>query len=166
MIAPATRTVLVGCLGLVLSLCAPAGAGASGQWRWPATGSHRVVNPYRPPAHDWLPGHRGVDLGVGSSRVVYAVGVGRVSFVGQIAQRSVIVIAHAGNLRTTYEPVTATVRLGQRVAAGQRIGMLQRNGSHCRPSCLHLGLKRGTTYLNPLLLFAPTRARLLPHLGH
>ena len=98
--------------------------------------------------------------------MVYAVGVGRVSFVGQIAQRSVIVIAHAGNLRTTYEPVTATVRLGQRVAAGQRIGMLQRNGSHCRPSCLHLGLKRGTTYLNPLLLFAPTRARLLPHLGH
>ncbi len=166
MIAPATRTVLVGCLGLVLSLCAPAGAGASGQWRWPVAGSHRVVHPYQPPAHDWLPGHRGVDLGVGSSRVVYAVGVGRVSFVGQIAQRSVIVIAHAGNLRTTYEPVTATVRLGQRVAAGQRIGMLQRNGSHCRPSCLHLGLKRGTTYLNPLLLFAPTRARLLPHLGH
>lgn len=165
MIAPATRTVLVGCLGLVLSLCAPAGAGASGQWRWPVAGSHRVVHPYQPPAHDWLPGHRGVDLGVGSSRVVYAVGVGRVSFVGQIAQRSVIVIAHAGNLRTTYEPVTATVRLGQRVAAGQRIGMLQRNGSHCRPSCLHLGLKRGTTYLNPLLLFAPTRARLLPHLG-
>ena len=166
MIAPATRTVLVGCLGFVLSLCAPAGAGASGQWRWPVAGSHRVVHPYQPPAHDWLPGHRGVDLGVGSSRVVYAVGVGRVSFVGQIAQRSVIVIAHAGNLRTTYEPVTATVRLGQRVAAGQRIGMLQRNGSHCRPSCLHLGLKRGTTYLNPLLLFAPTRARLLPHLGH
>ena len=166
MIAPATRTVLVGCLGLVLSLCAPAGAGASGQWRWPVAGSHRVVHPYQPPVHDWLPGHRGVDLGVGSSRVVYAVGVGRVSFVGQIAQRSVIVIAHAGNLRTTYEPVTATVRLGQRVAAGQRIGMLQRNGSHCRPSCLHLGLKRGTTYLNPLLLFAPTRARLLPHLGH
>ena len=166
MIAPATRTVLVGCLGLVLSLCAPAGAGASGQWRWPVAGSHRVVHPYQPPAHDWLPGHRGVDLGVGSSRVVYAVGVGRVSFIGQIAQRSVIVIAHAGNLRTTYEPVTATVRLGQRVAAGQRIGMLQRNGSHCRPSCLHLGLKRGTTYLNPLLLFAPTRARLLPHLGH
>ena len=166
MIAPATRTVLVGCRGLVLSLCAPAGAGASGQWRWPVAGSHRVVHPYQPPAHDWLPGHRGVDLGVGSSRVVYAVGVGRVSFVGQIAQRSVIVIAHAGNLRTTYEPVTATVRLGQRVAAGQRIGMLQRNGSHCRPSCLHLGLKRGTTYLNPLLLFAPTRARLLPHLGH
>ena len=166
MIAPATRTVLVGCLGLVLSLCAPAGAGASGQWRWPVAGSHRVVHPYQPPAHDWLPGHRGVDLGVGSSRVVYAVGVGRVSFVGQIAQRSVIVIAHAGNLRTTYEPVTAAVRLGQRVAAGQRIGMLQRNGSHCRPSCLHLGLKRGTTYLNPLLLFAPTRARLLPHLGH
>ena len=165
MIAPATRTVLVGCLGLVLSLCAPAGAGASGQWRWPVAGSHRVVHPYQPPAHDWLPGHRGVDLGVGSSRVVYAVGVGRVSFVGQIAQRSVIVIAHAGNLRTTYEPVTATVRLGQRVAAGQRIGMLQRNGSHCRPSCLHLGLKRGTPYLNPLLLFAPTRARLLPHLG-
>ena len=165
MIAPATRTVLVGCLGLVLSLCAPAGAGASGQWRCPVAGSHRVVHPYQPPAHDWLPGHRGVDLGVGSSRVVYAVGVGRVSFVGQIAQRSVIVIAHAGNLRTTYEPVTATVRLGQRVAAGQRIGMLQRNGSHCRPSCLHLGLKRGTTYLNPLLLFAPTRARLLPHLG-
>ena len=165
MIALSTRAVLVACLGLVLSLCAPAGAGASGQWRWPVTGPHRVVHPYQPPAHDWLPGHRGVDLAVGSSRVVYAVGVGRVSFVGQIAQRSVIVIAHAGNLRTTYEPVTATVRLGQRVAAGQRIGMLQRNGSHCRPSCLHLGLKRGTTYLNPLLLFAPTRARLLPHLG-
>jgi len=165
MIALSTRAVLVACLGLVLSLCAPAGAGASGQWRWPVAGPHRVIHPYQPPAHDWLPGHRGVDLAVGSSRAVYAVGAGRVSFVGQIAHRSVVVIMHAGNLRTTYEPVTATVRLGQRVAAGQRIGMLQRNGSHCRPTCLHLGLKRGTTYLNPLLLFAPTRARLLPHLG-
>lgn len=164
MIAPATRAVLVACLGLVLSLHTPAMAGASGQWRWPVTGSHRVIHPYKPPAHNWLPGHRGVDLGVGSNRLVYAAGAGRVSFVGQIAHRSVLVISHAGNLRTTYEPVTATVRLGQRVVAGQRIGIVQRNGSHCRPSCLHLGLKRGASHLNPLLLFAPTRARLLPHL--
>ena len=164
MIALSTRAVLITCLVLTLSLSAPGVAGASGQWRWPVAGPHRVVHPYQPPAHDWLPGHRGVDLAVGSSAVVYAVGAGRVSFVGEIAHRSVLVISHAGNLRTTYEPVTATVRLGQRVVVGQRIGIVQRNGSHCRPSCLHLGLKRGASYLNPLLLFAPTRARLLPHL--
>ena len=58
-----------------------------------------------------------------------------------------------GDTRTTYEPVRATVSVGDEVAAGQPIGLLEVGGSHCFPTaCLHWGWLRGRTYLDPLLL--------------
>jgi murein DD-endopeptidase MepM/ murein hydrolase activator NlpD len=76
-------------------------------------------------------------------------------------------------LRTTYEPVRATVREGERVAAGQVVGTVAGAGpapSHCGGGCLHWGLLRGGAYLDPLLLLPPWLlntgpSRLLPVLG-
>jgi len=84
-----------------------------------------------------------------------------VSFVGRVAGKPVVVIRH-GETRTTYEPVRTNLAEGTYVAQGQRIGTLQSGPSHCAPqACLHWGLLRGKTYLNPLTLVI-RRVRLLP----
>src|SRR5919197_310451 len=68
-----------------------------------------------------------------------------------------------GGLRTTYEPVTPLVRAGQRVRAGDPIGQLVAGHPGCPvAACLHWGLRRGTTYLDPLALLGYARVRLLP----
>lgn len=115
-----------------------------------------VVEPFRPPAYDWLPGHRGIDLGAQPGDTVRAAGAGVVTFASDLAGRGVVVIDH-GSLRTTYEPVEAEVEVGQGVRAGQRMGTVGTGSGHCGSGrCLHLGLRRGSEYLNPaLILWAP-----------
>jgi murein DD-endopeptidase MepM/ murein hydrolase activator NlpD len=87
---------------------------------------------------------------------------GTVVFAARLAGRGVVVVDH-GRVRTTYEPVSASVRVGDVVGRGGRIGTLQRFSSHCFPrACLHWGLLRGRTYLDPLTLVGAGPIRLLP----
>ncbi len=70
-----------------------------------------------------------------------------------------------GATRTTYEPVTASVAVGDTVAAGGPVGRLELPGSHCFPAaCLHWGWIRNVddVYLDPLLLVGAGPVRLLP----
>ena len=133
-------------------------------WTWPVQGTHIVLNKFDKPAQNWLPGHRGVDLDALLGRVVVSAGDGNVVFAGLIAGKGVITVSH-GELHTTYEPVLPLVAVGTKVKKGQRIGFVAPGVSHCSPGiepfCLHWGLKRGTEYLDPLLLLRP-HARLLP----
>ncbi len=131
------------------------------RWRSPVL-PLRVRAVFAPPEHRWLPGHRGVDLRTRVGAPVRAAGTGRVVFAGTLAGRGVVSIDH-GALRTTYEPVTASVRVGQRVRVGDPIGVIATGSGHCgHGRCLHLGLRRGRTYLDPLLLLGRTTARLRP----
>lgn len=132
-------------------------------WVWPMD-SHTLAAGFDRPAQNWLPGHRGVDLVGRAGDLVLAAGSGTVIFAGTVAGKGVVVIKH-GSLRTTYEPVLASVSLGDRVRAGDVIGKLRPGASHCAKSnsvyCLHWGLLKGDKYLNPLLL-VQKRVRLLP----
>lgn len=111
-----------------------------------------LLTAFRPPPEPWLPGHRGVDLSAESGTPVKAAAAGTVTYTGVIAGRGVVVVTH-GALRTTYEPVTASVATGQHVEAGMTLGSLQAGHPSCAPaSCLHWGLRRGEDYLDPLLL--------------
>jgi murein DD-endopeptidase MepM/ murein hydrolase activator NlpD len=141
-------------------------AGPTGSaWTWPLSGRPQVVRGFQPPAAPWGAGHRGVDLGSESGALVLAAGTGVVSYAGVVAGRGVVSIVH-GPLRTTYEPVRATIRAGARVAAGAVIGHLDSRPSHCAPrACLHWGLRRGDTYLDPLTLVGGGPTRLLPIWG-
>jgi len=86
-----------------------------------------------------------------------------VVFAGMVAGRPVVSIDHANGLRTTYEPVDPSVAAGQQVARGSPIGTLVGGHAGCPlEACLHWGLRRGETYLDPLALLAPPRIRLLP----
>jgi murein DD-endopeptidase MepM/ murein hydrolase activator NlpD len=134
-------------------------------WHWPLDPVPAVVRAFDPPSSAWDAAHRGVDLAGSTAQQVLAVGGGRVSYAGVIAGRGVVVVDHGG-LRSTYEPVTALVRTGDAVSAGQVIGLLQAVGSHCSPAtCLHLGVRRGHAYLDPLTLLAPVAIRLKPLAG-
>lgn len=155
---------------LLLILAAPAARADSDlptPTQWPVGGEQVVLDGFAPPAKDWVPGHRGVDLAAAESDRVRAVAAGRVSFAARLAGRGVVVVEH-GAVRTTYEPVRASVEVGDRVPVGGPIGVLEPDG-HCEPTCLHLGLKRDKEYLDPLRLFATPGAnpgtapvRLLP----
>ncbi len=74
-----------------------------------------------------------------------------------------MVVVDHGSTRTTYEPVEAQVRVGATVPTGAVLGTLQTGLSHCFPrTCLHWGLLRGETYLDPLSLLGVAPVRLLP----
>jgi murein DD-endopeptidase MepM/ murein hydrolase activator NlpD len=123
----------------------------------------RVVRAFDPPAQPWLAGHRGVDLAAPASTAIHSAGPGRVVFAGQLAGRGVVSVAHTGGLRTTYEPVTSTLEVGDQVLGGQLIGVLEPGHAGCpEPVCLHWGLRRGEQYLDPLALVGLGQVRLLP----
>jgi Peptidase family M23 len=146
------------------ALVAVADPARAGPWTWPVgspASPPSVVRPFAPPDRPWLAGHRGVDLEADVGTTVRAAGAGVVSYAGSLAGRGVVAVAH-GDLRTTYEPVTAAVSIGLQVAAGEAIGRLESPG-HCVPTaCLHWGLLRGDTYLDPLSLLSGGPVRLLP----
>jgi murein DD-endopeptidase MepM/ murein hydrolase activator NlpD len=132
---------------------------------WPLRPEPEVVNRFAPPPVAWAAGHRGVDLRGRPGQQVRAARAGAVTFAGRIAGRGVVVVSH-GDTRTTYEPVTASVARGDLVAQGAVLGRLELLGSHCLPrACLHWGLIRGETYLDPLTLVGRGPVRLLPWTG-
>lgn len=129
---------------------------------WPLVPRPEVVAAFEPPSAPWGPGHRGVDLLGHPGETVHAAAAGTVVFAAPLAGRGVVVVDH-GSVRTTYEPVQATVHVGDKVGAGQPLGRLEMAMSHCFPrACLHWGLLRGDTYLDPLMLVGGGPVRLLP----
>jgi murein DD-endopeptidase MepM/ murein hydrolase activator NlpD len=138
-------------------------AGPARSFRWPVDGTPRVVRRFDPPPRPWSPGHRGVDLAAEPGGLVRAAGDGVILYAGQLAGRPVVSVLHAGGLRTTYEPVLPGVRAGEAVRAGDPLGVLLAGHPGCpEAACLHWGLRRGASYLDPLALLGLGRVRLLP----
>jgi murein DD-endopeptidase MepM/ murein hydrolase activator NlpD len=162
---PASLVLLVALVLLGASAHAATGPAPARDGTWPLAPRPAVVHGFDPPATTWGAGHRGVDLlGHVGQRVRAALG-GRVTFAAPLAGRGVVVVDHGG-VRTTYEPVRASVTVGQAVGRGGVLGTLQRGASHCFPrACLHWGLLRRDTYLNPLTLVGAGPVRLLPLSG-
>lgn len=143
----------------LLLVPAPAGAGRYG---WPVL-PPQVVRRFDPPPQPWLAGHRGIDLAASPGSTVRAAGAGTVLFARVLAGRGVVVVAHSGGLRTTYEPVDVAVAVGDQVAAGDLLGAVTAGHPGCAvAACLHWGLRRGADYLDPLALLGLGRVRLLP----
>lgn len=123
-----------------------------------------VLTPFRPPAAKWGAGHRGVDLAAAAARPIVAAADGVVAFAGTVVDRGVVSVSHSPALRTTYEPVTPKVRAGQRVRAGEVIGLLVAGHPSCAPrDCLHWGARIGAdSYIDPMALITGLRIRLKP----
>jgi murein DD-endopeptidase MepM/ murein hydrolase activator NlpD len=141
----------------------PTSATTTAATRWVAPVPDEVTRPFEPLPHPYAAGHRGVDLRGSPGAPVRAAGDGVVVFAGMVAGRPVVSIDHPNGLRTTYEPVDPSVGGGQPVPRGAVIGTLQAGHAGCpAATCLHWGLRRGGTYLDPMGLLDPPRVRLLP----
>ena len=134
----------------------------AGTWLWPLPPPHPVLRGFQAPATLYAPGHRGLDLTAQAGREVVAPADGVVSFAGVVVDRPVLSIAHADGLVSSLEPVSAGVRVGDRVTKGQPVGQVA-DGGHCAGRCLHLGARLNGGYVSPLLyLVGIPRAVLLP----
>jgi len=169
-LAPDILTALLPLAALPWLLAAPATAAppstpppaARSAAVWPLQPRPAVIRGFEQPAKPWLPGHRGLDLAGSPGQTVRSAAAGTITYAGSLAGRGVVVVSH-GPTRTTYEPVIPKVKIGTPVTPGSPLGTLSAAGSHCAPeTCLHWGLLRSTTYLNPLSLLGSTPVRLLP----
>jgi murein DD-endopeptidase MepM/ murein hydrolase activator NlpD len=133
-----------------------ANAPAAGRlrWGWPVKPRPAVLQRFRVGPQPWSPGHRGVDLAAASGQPVLAPADGVVRFAGTVVGRGVLVLDHAGGIRTSFEPVTDALPVGTAVSRGQPVARVgPAAGSHCAPTgCLHWGARRGESYLDPLSL--------------
>jgi murein DD-endopeptidase MepM/ murein hydrolase activator NlpD len=116
------------------------------------------------PHQDWLPGHRGIDLAAAVGHTVTAPAAGEVTYVGFVVDRPVVSIRHSGGFVSSFEPVDASVGVGEVVDAGETVGTVASVRGHCAPAtCVHWGLRRDGRYVDPLDYvrgFGPVR--LLP----
>lgn len=150
--------VVITATALLVATLTTAAAYPPDDWVIPVAGGV-AVGPFDPPAGRWLAGHRGVDLRAPAGSPVRAASAGVVTYAGKLAGRGVVVVRH-GALRSTYEPVEASVRVGERVAAGDAIGALASGRSHCAPdTCLHWGVLRADHYLDPMSFVQGSWAR-------
>jgi murein DD-endopeptidase MepM/ murein hydrolase activator NlpD len=130
---------------------------------WPLSPRPAVHRRFEQPRSQWSGGHRGVDLAASVGQPVLSAGEGVVAFSGVVAGRGVVTVAHAGGLRTTYEPVEERPRTGVLVHRGAKVGVVAPAAGHCVPlACLHWGAITGTTYRDPLSLLGFGRPILLP----
>lgn len=123
----------------------------------------RVVEPFVAPAHEYGPGHRGIDLEPTSADApVVAPAAGVIAFAGPVAGRGVVTVDHGDGYVTTLEPVLPLVTPGTPVVSGERIATLS-VGGHTRNGALHFGVRLHGEYINPLVLLDRVpRAVLLP----
>lgn len=125
---------------------------------WPSGSAVPILRAFDVGEHNWLPGHRGVDLAMAVDDPVLAAADGTVMYAGKLNDRELVSIEHDDGVRTTYEPISPVVKKGQAVTRGEIIGHVA--DDHCViSSCLHWGAKKGSdTYINPLsLLGGPIR---------
>lgn len=124
----------------------------SGPWQRPVDGA--VVRPFRQPSSVYGSGHRGTDFAAAPGAAVRAANDGVVSFAGSVAGTSHVTVAHDGNLRTSYSFLQSiSVREGQVVARGDVVGTAGGVGSGHDGSVVHVGLRVGDAYVDPMVLF-------------
>jgi len=153
--------LLVTALLVVLPAAARPPSAAAG-WQWPVDGARHVVTPFQAPAHDYGPGHRGIDLSAPMGVVIHAPADGVVAFRGTVVDRPLITIDHGAGLVTTFEPANSALNPGAVVVAGDEIGVVA-SGGHSPADQLHLGVRFDGVYINPMLMFGEVpRAILLP----
>ena len=130
-------------------------------WQWPVR-PVLIERAFVAPAHDYAPGHRGIDLRPTLDDDVRAPADGVVAFAGSVAGRGILTIDHGGGLVTTFEPVVTELAVGAVVAQGDVVASLT-GGGHSAPGTVHFGVRLDGEYINPVLLLGGVpRAVLLP----
>ena len=140
------------CVALVVAgLPVAAGAAPLG-WLLPVDSA--IVRPFQAPAGPYGSGHRGVDLVAAPGTPVRAANDGIVVFAGSVAGSLHVVVAHDGGIRTSSSFLARVdVRVGQRVPRGMVVGAAGGSGVGHGAGVVHLGVRVGERYIDPMLLF-------------
>lgn len=151
------RRAVVGALALLVGsmmvAVAPAAAAAPPRYLPPVEAP--VVDPFRPPAHLYGPGNRGLEYGTDPGAEVHASAPGVVTFAGVVAGSRHVTVLHADGIRTSYSFLDSiAVVVGQRVQRGAVVGTTTGH--------LHFGARSGDSYLDPASLFGGFTVRLVP----
>lgn len=106
-------------------------------------------------------GHEGIDYAVKTGDMVRASAGGKVVFAQEDSGRfgPLVVLDHGNGWRTRYGHLArATVKLGEFVKAGERIGIAGQGGEAKRPE-LHFDILKDNTPVDPAGLLAKRRAK-------
>lgn len=111
-------------------------------WRPPvaSAGSEDLLRPFVAPEMPWSAAHRGIDIRASTAEVI-APAAGEVTFVGRVVDREVVTIRHANGLLSSFEPVESDLEIGAVVAAGDPVGTITAESSHCEVQCVHWGVR-------------------------
>lgn len=136
----------------------PVGASiaAAGDPRYRPPTPRPVVRSFDVGPGPYAAGNRGLDYGTSAGDSVTAIGDGTVVFAGPVAGVEWVTVAHPDGLRSSLGPLAVVaVEAGREVRAGDLVGTAS--------GTLHLGVRRGSAYLDPASLFAADGpARLIP----
>jgi hypothetical protein len=129
-------------------------------WRWPVRG--HVLTAFANAGGAYADGqHRGVDIGAAAGTPVTAAVAGRVRFAGLVGSSGLTVSLRTadGRFDTSYLHLsTVSVRSGQVIGAGERIGAVGETGRRSTTAPhLHFGVRDAGTrrYRNPLDFLPP-----------
>jgi len=130
LVAPFGALALAATSVLILPPSPAAAAEDATAWVRPVSGA--VVAPFVPGTGRFgIGGHTGVDLAARPGAPVRAAGRGVVSFAGEVGGDPFVVVAHDGELRTTYGYLESVrVRRGQRIGAGTVVGTVGGGPGH------------------------------------
>lgn len=145
--------VLVVSVGLVVSTGLPVVASNC----YPPPVDAPVAVPYRAPACRYCAGHRGIDYATEPGAPVRAMEAGTVSFAGDVAGTTYLVVEQPDGRRATYGRLARlTASTGDQVRAGDRVGVAAGQ--------VYVGLRVGDEYIDPTPLIGRWRraARLVP----
>jgi murein DD-endopeptidase MepM/ murein hydrolase activator NlpD len=114
----------------------------------------RVVASFRPPLTRYGPGHLGVDFAARPGAAVRAVEGGTVVFAGLVGTTRHVVVADEQHRRVSYSYLASVrVRTGDRVRRGEAVGAAGGKGPHHDGGVVHIGLRIGDAYVDPMQLF-------------
>ena len=125
----------------------------------------RVERPYAEPAHEYGPGHRGVDFEAPAGTAVRVAGPGTVVFAGKVADGLHVVVDHGNGLRSSYSYLARVgVARGERLEARAVVGESGGRGAGHEPDVVHFGVRRHGRYVDPAeyLPAVTPRIRLAP----
>ena len=110
------------------------------------------------------PGHEGIDVLADKGTAVRASAAGRVIFAGQGPEEYglTVIIYHSGRWTTTYSYLAKiTVEEGDKVKAGERIGLVGQTGQASEPQ-LHFEIRRNKLALDPARYLKPIAQKTAP----
>jgi murein DD-endopeptidase MepM/ murein hydrolase activator NlpD len=109
-----------------------------------------ILRHYEPPPTPYAAGHRGIDMAAPVGTPVLAANDGIVAFAGPVGGRLFVSIDHADGIRTTYSFLSlVSVRKGQAVKRGDRVGDSGTGDGSSPEPHLHFGARTGADYIDP-----------------